>query len=158
MLAVDAVASAASAQVCGMKTLCGQMNSCAEAVYFLNVCGMKRLDADSDTIPCETVCGKTLDVMRMRLAAQPFSGPIARVPLPQEPSIAGNLLVGTAQAAPPQSPPAQSPEPAGFQCGKKRICKEMASCAEAKFHLNQCGLKRLDGDGDGIPCNGLCFK
>ncbi|MGD9806722.1 MAG: excalibur calcium-binding domain-containing protein [Hyphomicrobiaceae bacterium] len=27
---------------------------------------------------------------------------------------------------------------------------------EAKFYLQTCGLKRLDGDGDGIPCNALC--
>jgi len=27
----------------------------------------------------------------------------------------------------------------------------MQSCEEAKFYLTTCGLKRLDGDGDGIP-------
>lgn len=42
------------------------------------------------------------------------------------------------------------------KCGTKRYCKEMTSCNEAKFYLNQCGLTRLDGDGDGIPCEKLC--
>ena len=34
-------------------------------------------------------------------------------------------------------------------CEDKHYCKEMASCEEAKFYLTQCGLTRLDGDGDG---------
>ncbi|MFC3127218.1 thermonuclease family protein [Pseudoroseomonas globiformis] len=45
---------------------------------------------------------------------------------------------------------------AGFSCGTKRYCREMTSCAEARFHLQQCGLSRLDGDRDGIPCESLC--
>ena len=43
-----------------------------------------------------------------------------------------------------------------FQCGEKRYCKEMSSCAEAKFHLVGCGLTKLDRDGDGTPCESLC--
>ena len=43
-----------------------------------------------------------------------------------------------------------------FQCGTKTYCREMVSCDEAKFHLRQCGLTRLDGDGDGTPCESLC--
>lgn len=43
-----------------------------------------------------------------------------------------------------------------FQCSGKRTCKEMSSCAEALFYLNQCGVSRLDGDGDGTPCEKIC--
>lgn len=43
-----------------------------------------------------------------------------------------------------------------FTCGAKRYCKEMSSCAEARFYLQRCGLARLDGDGDGVPCDDLC--
>ncbi|HZA28403.1 MAG TPA: excalibur calcium-binding domain-containing protein [Gammaproteobacteria bacterium] len=42
------------------------------------------------------------------------------------------------------------------QCGAKRYCNEMASCEEARFYLTQCGLTRLDSDGDGVPCESLC--
>ena len=42
------------------------------------------------------------------------------------------------------------------QCGNKQTCKEMSSCEEARFYLEQCGLKRLDGNGDGTPCESLC--
>jgi hypothetical protein len=43
-----------------------------------------------------------------------------------------------------------------FQCGAKTWCREMVSCEEARFHLESCGLTRLDGDGDGIPCEAIC--
>ncbi|WP_367617066.1 excalibur calcium-binding domain-containing protein [Teichococcus vastitatis] len=32
----------------------------------------------------------------------------------------------------------------------------MSSCAEARYYLQQCGLSRLDGDRDGMPCKSLC--
>ena len=43
-----------------------------------------------------------------------------------------------------------------FDCGAKRKCGEMVSCEEARFYLEECGLARLDGDGDGVPCEALC--
>lgn len=54
--------------------------------------------------------------------------------------------------------PAQPKEkqPQTTQCGAKQTCKEMSSCEEARFYLEQCGLTRLDGNGDGIPCESLC--
>ena len=50
--------------------------------------------------------------------------------------------------------PALNPE--AFSCGTKRLCREMASCAEARFHLETCGVRTLDGDRDGLPCETLC--
>jgi hypothetical protein len=44
----------------------------------------------------------------------------------------------------------------GFTCGTKRYCREMASCKEAYYYIRQCGLGRLDGDKDGVPCEKLC--
>lgn len=43
-------------------------------------------------------------------------------------------------------------------CQAKSYCKEMKSCAEAKRYLKECGLRRLDRDGDGVPCESLCKK
>ncbi|MFT8246330.1 thermonuclease family protein [Roseomonas sp. BN140053] len=65
----------------------------------------------------------------------------------------GTAAPSLAPAAPARSAPAAS---SGFSCGSKRYCREMTSCAEARFHLQQCGLSRLDGDGDGVPCEAMC--
>ncbi|MDD4964445.1 MAG: thermonuclease family protein [Gallionella sp.] len=46
--------------------------------------------------------------------------------------------------------------PLGMSCGNKKYCNQMTSCEEAKYYLNQCGVKRLDGNGDGVPCENLC--
>lgn len=42
---------------CGGKRVCGQMNSCDEAYFYLKECGLGRLDRDKDGIPCESICG-----------------------------------------------------------------------------------------------------
>lgn len=54
------------------------------------------------------------------------------------------------------APAGGDPGAADFVCGTKRRCREMRSCAEARFHLEHCNLSRLDGDGDGVPCETLC--
>ena len=52
---------------------------------------------------------------------------------------------GTVRRAPALNP----------SCDKKR-CAEMSSCAEAKQYLALCGVRSLDADGDGLPCEKLC--
>lgn len=44
----------------------------------------------------------------------------------------------------------------GYSCGPKRFCKEMSSCDEAKYYLQHCDAKTIDGDGDGVPCEKIC--
>lgn len=56
----------------------------------------------------------------------------------------------------PRRSEAPRAERASFSCGAKRYCTQMTSCEEARFHLKQCGLSRLDADGDGVPCESLC--
>jgi endonuclease YncB( thermonuclease family) len=41
-------------------------------------------------------------------------------------------------------------------CGDKKHCSQMSSCEEARHYLTVCGLKYLDGDRDGTPCEKLC--
>ena len=41
---------------------------------------------------------------------------------------------------------------APFSCQGKHSCTEMISCEEATFYLRNCPDVRIDGDGDGIPC------
>ncbi len=41
---------------CSGKSRCGQMSNCAEANFYLNKCGLSRLDRDHDGVPCESIC------------------------------------------------------------------------------------------------------
>ena len=63
-----------------------------------------------------------------------------------------------ATSAPVSSAPTVAPTASGggFTCAGKRYCREMTSCGEAKFYLTQCGVRSLDGDKDGVPCEALC--
>lgn len=49
-----------------------------------------------------------------------------------------------------------SAKSSNFKCKGKTVCKQMKSCAEAKFYLKTCKLYRLDRDNDGIPCESIC--
>jgi deoxyribonuclease-1 len=64
-----------------------------------------------------------------------------------------------APAKPPAAPVPAIPQPAanpGWTCGAKTTCGQMTSCEETRFYLTQCGVTRLNGDGDGTPCQSLC--
>jgi len=39
-----------------------------------------------------------------------------------------------------------------FQCEGKVYCSQMTSREEAEFYLDNCPGMKMDGDGDGIPC------
>jgi len=61
----------------------------------------------------------------------------------------------------PTTPPAVQTQQtdnttSSFTCGAKRYCTQMTSCDEAYFYMNNCGLSKLDGDSDGVPCESLC--
>ncbi|MCG6857707.1 MAG: excalibur calcium-binding domain-containing protein [Salaquimonas sp.] len=117
---------------CSDKKSCPQMADCAEAYFHFDVCGDTARDGDGDGIPCEKVCGKTLEVMRKRLRAQRY-----------DPESARQGLIA-------------QPPPAEFSCTPRKTCGQMMNCEEAYFQLTKCGNRRLDGNHDGIPCNSLC--
>lgn len=39
-----------------------------------------------------------------------------------------------------------------YQCDGRTHCSQMRSCDEAKYFLRHCPGTKMDGDGDGIPC------
>lgn len=53
---VPVVKSTSSGFTCSGKRFCKQMISCEEARYYLEVCGVHRLDRDNDGIACESIC------------------------------------------------------------------------------------------------------
>ena len=40
----------------------------------------------------------------------------------------------------------------GFRCDGRTRCSQMRSCAEATYFLRNCPGVKMDGDGDGVPC------
>ncbi|WP_081991285.1 excalibur calcium-binding domain-containing protein [Inquilinus limosus] len=94
-----------------------------------------------------------------------FLGPVDTVTAPPAtstsrpaPMARPATLFEVPQAEAPAAPARQSRKVnSGFSCGGKRYCNQMSSCAEANYYLHQCGLYRLDRDGDGYPCeSGPC--
>jgi cold shock CspA family protein len=53
---------------------------------------------------------------------------------------------------PEQNEQSADPEQTTYRCEGKVYCSEMSSCEEAMFYLEHCPGTKLDGDGDGIPC------
>jgi len=43
-------------------------------------------------------------------------------------------------------------EPSRFRCDGRTLCSHMTSCAEARYFIQNCPNTKMDGDGDGVPC------
>ena len=41
---------------CNTKKYCKDMSSCKEALFYLNICNIKRLDRNNNGVPCEKLC------------------------------------------------------------------------------------------------------
>ena len=39
-----------------------------------------------------------------------------------------------------------------YKCDRRKHCSQMRSYEEAKYFLDNCRGVKMDGDGDGIPC------
>jgi hypothetical protein len=39
-----------------------------------------------------------------------------------------------------------------FKCDGRTYCSQMTSCAEATYFLKNCPGTKMDGNGDGVPC------
>ena len=39
-----------------------------------------------------------------------------------------------------------------FRCDGRQYCSQMTSCAEATYFLRSCPGVKMDGNGDGVPC------
>ncbi len=86
-------------------------------------------------------------------AVTPATPPAALAPV--VPTATAPVPAALVPATPAVTAPATA-NPSGWTCGVKTTCGQMSSCEEARFYLTQCGVARLDGDGDGTPCQSLC--
>jgi len=53
---------------------------------------------------------------------------------------------------PNSAPPNVTTKSEKFKCDGRIYCSQMKSCEEATFFLKNCPGVKMDGDGDGIPC------
>jgi hypothetical protein len=57
---------------------------------------------------------------------------------------------GKAERPTSTAAPTESRNP--FKCDGRKYCSQMTSCAEARYFLANCPGAKMDGDGNGIPC------
>lgn len=62
------------------------------------------------------------------------------------------LLTAAAVSAPDKVAPVAPKISSGFSCDSRQYCSQMKSCAEANYFLANCPGAKMDGDGNGIPC------
>jgi hypothetical protein len=48
----------------------------------------------------------------------------------------------------------KSKKPIKFKCDGRQHCSQMRSFKEAKYFIQHCPNTKMDGDNDGIPCEG----
>jgi excalibur calcium-binding domain-containing protein len=48
--------------------------------------------------------------------------------------------------------PAVERDTSRFRCDGRVYCSQMTSCEEATFFLENCPGVKMDGEGDGVPC------
>ncbi len=135
---------------CEGKRKCSEMNSCEEALFYLQNCPGTIMDGDNDSIPCENqLCEENGKSSYPPVAYSPgnhdtgkgFSSTYGTVE-PYTESSSSDFLSAT--------------ETSASQCSGKTRCSEMTSCAEAIFYLQNCPGTQMDGDGDGKPCEDMC--
>jgi len=52
----------------------------------------------------------------------------------------------------PAALPAVERDEPQFRCDGRTHCSQMTSCEEAEFFLRNCPGVKMDGEGDGVPC------
>ncbi len=55
-------------------------------------------------------------------------------------------------------PSAPAPAVPQFSCDGRTHCSHMRSCEEARYFLQHCPGTQMDGDSDGVPCEGQWCK
>jgi cold shock CspA family protein len=71
-------------------------------------------------------------------------------------AVYGYQAVSARLAKPPPvqavTPLVSTPAVATFKCDGRTMCSQMTSCAEATYFLQHCPNTKMDGNGDGEPC------
>ncbi len=63
-----------------------------------------------------------------------------------------NKVVPVEHSVAPATAVAETPAAEAFKCDGRTTCSQMTSCAEAPYFLQHCPNTKMDGNGDGEPC------
>lgn len=88
------------------------------------------------------------DIHRLNAEARKRREAEAARPLATSPPAAATPV--PSKSTPSPAPITRSAE--AFRCDGRKYCSQMRSCPEATYFLNNCPGVKMDGDGDGIPC------
>jgi len=100
------------------------------------------------------ITGEQYEAIQQAGMAEEWKQPIIPTPRPTPQPTATPRPTAIPTRKPVQHSTGQSSS--GFSCSPRKLCSEMKSCAEARFHLKECHNSKLDRDRDGIPCESLC--
>lgn len=81
------------------------------------------------------------------------------MPAPVAESVGADGVSDSRRASPASSAefsPADSRSGPTFVCDGRIHCSQMNSCEEARFFVRHCPNTKMDGDGDGQPCESEC--
>jgi hypothetical protein len=118
---------------CDGRIFCSQMTSCEEVLFFSKNCPNVKLNGNNNSFSCEKKWCKDRISSTDSKPEQPYS---KGVTLPDSVVQKSDSNVFSSS----------------FKCDGRTRCTQMTSCEEAKFFLKNCPNVKMDGDGDGIPC------
>lgn len=65
---------------------------------------------------------------------------------------AATPMTANASSAHPAAPVAQQAPTPTYTCDGRTHCSQMRSCDEATYFIRHCPNTKMDGNGDGVPC------
>ncbi|AVO54358.1 excalibur calcium-binding domain-containing protein [Ectopseudomonas mendocina] len=69
-------------------------------------------------------------------------------------SSSSSFSLDSLRSPPSINQPAAQVGSSQYRCDGRTHCSQMTSCAEATYFLRNCPGTKMDGDNDGVPCEG----
>lgn len=133
-----------------MMTLIKQLFLCLLSVYALNAYAevYKCKDSKGQISYSELFCSNQTDTKIIAAPIEPQSHKLDEFVH----ELLGKWLPESASTANNSESKASTNRNANYRCDGREYCSQMSSCAEATFFSQNCLNTKMDGDGDGIPC------
>ena len=149
---------------CDGRIFCSQMTSCEEVLFFSKNCPNVKLNGNNNSFSCEQMwCKDRISSTDRKPEQSNSKGVTLPNSVVQKSDPHGfprheindymkkkEIREESNGYIPKNSTPQISSS--SFKCDGRTRCSQMTSCEEATFFLKNCPNVKMDGDGDGIPC------